>query len=479
MTTNISINNALPIDHLCAEKLLTTHNEKYHSRAYPFLVRLLQKSREGHLCIQDKKGEMIEALSIFLNQENPPIMRWRNCYYLTKNFSIETSILKNLQRLHNAPPSKRGKNMHFFNQTAPALSPHQKEAVCHALNNTVTLITGGPGSGKTHLAKTLIDICLSIYATVIFTAPTGRATFRFKNQRIIQKTLHHILGLHPFTLDVHPLIADFIIVDECSMIDARLFSLLLSSIASGSHLILIGDPDQLPPIESGPIFHNLLQIQEIRRIHLQHNLRSQQDALISLAQQIQKTPPEQIIQFLANSKHACMQWLPFPPQENIISSSIENKMTILTPFHHGPFGTKAYNNWINKNFPSFARKPIIITKNHHSLKLMNGDIGWKQSFFAYFDHEQTQQISLSQIPYHELAWAISIHKSQGSEFDHVALFLPPGSEIFGRRLLYTGVTRARYSIKLFASQETLHKIIMHEITYLCNLSQRWIQMTSA
>jgi exodeoxyribonuclease V alpha subunit len=437
---------------------------KEDSELHEFLALLMKRAREGHLCVQN--FEIHEKISHLTKGDKSPIVCYEDFYYLRRNFELETNIILHLKRLLNADSKLK-----FTPLQKENLYPAQNEALRKAFENQILLISGGPGSGKTYLANALIEALLAHKpdATILFTAPTGKAAFRIKHPKIEKGTLHNLLGLREKmteTFEAKPLIYDFIIADECSMVDARLFSLFLSSIPSGTHVILMGDPDQLPPVEAGFVFPDFFKIKDLPQVYLNQSMRSDQRGILRLAKLIRENETEEVINLLTSKSSIDVKLIPFPKEPPI---PIDNTITFLTPFRKGYFGSTYCNDFIEANKKSSLQTPLIITKNDYKFNLMNGDMGSKEGIYGYFP----QKLPLALLAEYELAWTISIHKSQGSEFDHVLILLPEGSEAFGKELLYTAVTRAKHSVQIAASPSTLRAILEKTSHPITGLASRW------
>jgi len=202
----------------------------------------------------------------------------------------------------------------------------------------------------------------------------------------------------------------------------------------------LGDGNQLPPVESGSIFNDLIDV--VPTAHLTKSLRSNQKEILDLAASILKgiAPTSQTF-------HG-------PLSHELIKK--HGSATILTPLREGPWGVKTLNQMLHG---TKKETPIIITRNDTATGLSNGDMGVLISpTQALFDGKQ---FPVSVLPSYELAYALSIHKSQGSEFDHVVVLAPPGTELFGREMLYTAVTRARKSVVLLGSAEVIAKTVQN------------------
>lgn len=425
-----------------------------------FLQELFSESRAGHLFLEH--SSIKERLQHLLEGKKSPLVEFENSFYLRRNFELETEIITHLKRILESPPAHC-----LTTPDCPHLYPDQARALELALSSNLTIITGGPGTGKTYLANKIIETFLQQRpsARIIATAPTGKAALRLEGLGIKVGTLHALLGIREsleYPQNLRPLIGDLIIVDECSMIDLKLWSHLLSAICPGAAVVLMGDAHQLPPVEGGSLFEDICALPAINKVHLNQILRTETDSINALADLVKKGEGEEALRLLNTSQEITLQPLS-TFQANV------NLTAILTPFQKGPFGTHAINEEVVKSL-SPEKRPIIITKNDYHLSLMNGDIGFIEGDKAHFPHKTFPSALLSSF---DLAYAISIHKSQGSEFDQISLLLPEGSEVFGRKLLYTAITRAKKSLTLYSSPATLLATIKTVTHSRSNLVKRY------
>ena len=352
-----------------------------------------------------------------------------------------------------------------------SLYPAQVQAFNSIFENRLVIITGGPGSGKTHLANAVIEalICENPNAKVIATAPTGKAAFRIKHPKAITKTLHSLLNLRQdinSSKSTRPIICDLLIVDESSMINIKLFKLLFESVLPHTHVVLMGDPDQLPPVEAGPIFSDLCRLNSIPSVNLNIVKRTDIASLTRLAHFIREGQIEDVFSLL-NDPNSKAQIKPLPATPPIVS---DEKSAIITPFKKGSFGTDACNNVHRHRLKS----PIMITQNDYKLSLMNGDIGLLEDGMVTFNQgERTKTYPLALLSHYTLAFAISIHKSQGSEFDHVHLILPQSDKPYTKEMVYTAVTRAKKTLTIYSSTETLTNALQHKESIGSNIALRF------
>lgn len=403
-----------------------------------FLSGLMQASREGHLCLDiaacdEKVRAGAQAFS------SPYVQRFENLCYLKRNWVYETRIIDHLRRLLGSTAS--------IDYNSDELNREQQEAVACALSHDLSIITGGPGTGKTFIAKHLVQ-AVGPGARVFLAAPTGKAAARLQqsNPGITCGTLHALLGIkseRDLVREGSYISGDLIVVDECSMIDVRLLSYFLASVHKGTRVVLMGDCDQLPPIESGSLFADLIDLVPTAR--LTQSLRSDRQEILDLASAIRQGRWTGEIFPLKNL------W------EEIRHHSWE-KTRILSCVREGPWGVNTLNQAI---FDQMNHKdgpiPILITRTDYNLGLYNGETGWLNGHEAFFPEKG--KIPLAALPAYEYAYCLSVHKSQGSEFDAVLLAVPPGSEVFGREMLYTAATRARSQIKVFSDPETIQKTL--------------------
>ncbi|MCB1114347.1 MAG: AAA family ATPase [Chlamydiia bacterium] len=343
------------------------------------------------------------------------------------------------------------------------LMPEQKAAVLDALKHPVFFLTGGPGTGKTHTAGLLIKAMKQADPNLLIgvAAPTGKAVSQLKKSLLKHlpeeafeaKTLHAMLEAFKDESPIQPY--QVILVDEGSMIHLDMFSRLMSALRPNCRLIVMGDPWQLPPVEAGAIFKDL--VEKAPGAKLTRCLRADLKEIVELSERIKAKDFKATLSFLKEG-HPGIEWVP----NCEMNFSVSEKMC-LTPLKKGPFGSlrlnqKALNECL---IPPY---PIIITRNHNELMLYNGDMGVilarevEPGVKARFDAREIPAVLL---PSWEYAWALSIHKSQGSEFDDIRILLPDDAEDLTAELLYTAVTRAKKSCTLHASELALSKTLQN------------------
>ncbi|MCH9627750.1 MAG: ATP-dependent RecD-like DNA helicase [Chlamydiales bacterium] len=364
-------------------------------------------------------------------------MQERGRIYLRRNWDCEQRFFHHFHRLKEQEPSLPIKELHL----TESLENEQKEAIFQAARRSLSLICGGPGTGKTFTAATLIRHFLPYLKEVVVAAPTGKAA---ANLRAPLKGLASVQTLHSL-LKKRQLTADLIVVDEASMIDAEMMASLFAAVKQEARLVLIGDKDQLPPVESGHFFADLAAdttlVTELNRC-----LRAELNTIVEWARAVRE------------GKEIPVQ--PLPPFDQLISWVLEEGVCILTPLRHGPWGVERLNQRVLKEHRKRGgtRFPIMIKVNDSAVDLYNGDLGEfvPSEKKAYFGEREVPEYLL---PHYEYAYVLSVHKSQGSEYDAVAVLLPEGADVFGREMLYTALTRAKKRVEVYAAEGMLAPIL--------------------
>lgn len=474
-----------------------------------------------------------------------PICQWKNYFYLQRYWVEESLFLQHFERLINSSPDLRMD----VNVKVQDLLLHQHvlaeqaEAILRVMNHTLSILSGGPGTGKTYTAGRMIQVFWESMDSeqqqsveILLTAPTGKAaanlqqslnrfTSHLQNFKpLIAQTLHAALEIYPDARKQQKILtADIIIVDESSMIDVRLMAKLFASIKKGARLILLGDRYQLPPVEAGSIFADMIHFCEEKPLHIVTELttclRAELKEIVDFSNQIQQQNTMGAAEILSKSaqgvKRANFSFFAQKELQVAQSAIVENagafynnllhdsfsvehmlaslkSFCLLTPLRKGPFGVEALNHLIfqflikkQMNAKASVFIPIMIMRNDYKRELFNGDIGllvlksrgfWKSSA-GYIDVSFTEedyaifppkektsesvcrQIPALLLPSYEYAYCMSVYKSQGSEFEHVFLILPEGSELFGREMLYTAATRAKQCLEIWTSNTMLKSLI--------------------
>lgn len=497
--------------------------------AHAFISHMSHALRQGHLCVTADaprpselgrlKEDELEWSEVewhkwdaFVRQGaaelsdaliGHTILKDRGRYYFQRFWNEEGRLLHNCRRLLDCSSSlviDRSKLSTLVDDNT-SLLPEQKRAIMMAVDRPLSLLAGGPGTGKTYTVGMLLrglwdcmDDAQRKTFRVAIAAPTGKAASQLQRslsrslcdtsweERLTAQTLHTLLGINPFWRDQRPRIAaDIVIVDESSMVDASLMSLLLRSIPSGSHLLLVGDPHQLPAVEVGSVFADLIQGLQPQGCYteLKVCLRAELKGILSLAEGVKAGDVGRVTAAIDEQGVAFEECaFQYSAQETLVQKyadryaygsdpaealAMQQQFRILTPLRRGLFGVER----LNALFADRLRAhivPIIITGNSPDIELFNGELGILVGGETGYFYDRTgaiRSLPRALLPKHELAYCLSVHKSQGSEFDEVALLLPPRSEGFGRQLLYTGITRAKRQVVLWGEQQRLSQLVLH------------------
>lgn len=533
-----------PID-LYFAKMIVPSNLDSLSRV--LVCYLLAMARQGHLCIRvvgnkvspspsilttdleevaRLEKEIVEAfyqLSSFFYEEileedytpSSPICRFQNRLYLQKNWLLEKEFIRQIARLQKKSPNLILQDI----EANSACNVEQRLALQRALSSSISVISGGPGTGKTFTA---IEILQSFFRAipeeertrvrVRLAAPTGKAVALLEKNMmsklgalpgVICGTLHFFLkvGLQEDSFQ-KSFFADLLLVDEASMLDAKLFVRLLSSLQEGGRVILMGDKDQLPPVESGGFFADLIDLAadlSIPATLLQKSVRVEKVGLQEFAdailmQDIEKIKRQEGVKIFPSLRNSvvkeilgkeCRAHFFIPYQEDfdpLKCLQAMERFRILSPIKKGPLGVEALNQVIlagvihERRLDEKVICPILITENDAVRGLMNGDTGilvaevssLKKGLFtsedrAYFfskeGQDQTRDLSAVVLPAFTFGYCLSVHKSQGSEYESVLVILPSGSEKFGREVLYTAITRAKKYVSLITEEPILRSLL--------------------
>jgi exodeoxyribonuclease V alpha subunit len=406
-----------------------------------------------------------------------------------------------------------------------------------ALSTRLLLLTGGPGTGKTRTIALLLDVLnarafdSAQTLRIALAAPTGKAAARLAEavrdghagMSTPATTLHRLLGLsgdgRPPRFDAaQPLPFDVVVVDEASMIDLPMMARLVAAVADSALLLLVGDPDQLPSVEAGAVLAALCAAADgsqplaTHHVHLERVYRQAEtlvlaplsaairvgagDAAIDLLQagagvQWQRGGDAALAAFV--QEHALPQYRQIQNSTDLASALSEAKrFRILTALREGPAGSQTLNQLIAQQLHHdphgfFAGRLVMVTENSYRHGLFNGDIGlcWPDAdgiLRVWFESDGASTPDLAtharawnpaQLPAHESAFALTVHKAQGSEFARALLVLPEhDARVVSRELLYTGLSRAREAVTLWASEAMVRAAIARRVSRWDGLAGR-------
>lgn len=559
----------------------------------PFAYLVSKKLSEGHVCLHlNDIEEELENVSFYdtaialknkaklhneplvtsKHEAKQPFVLHNSRLYLQRYFNYETSILNRLKTFAEDDLKGREKRISslklqgpfitsLFNSSVTIKSDTGNEnidwqlaAAVSAIANNFTIITGGPGTGKTTTVAKILSILFTINPDlkVALSAPTGKAAVRMAeslkassataNKNIGEKlraitpgTIHRLLKYIPDSPYFrhnkdNPVNYDVVIVDESSMIDVALFAKLLDAIGNDTKLILLGDKDQLASVEAGSLFGDLCKSQTVsnlmsaevvalinsfipednRQITRDYILATNSHALFGHVVELKRshrfTSDKGIGRFsravIKNDKAVLEEYLQNNMDEQVtidtgydnqiveqfadgykeyieepdIKKALQklNQLRVLCAVREGEHGLYSLNTsietflkkkkLINKNRDFYENRPIIITKNYYTLSLFNGDVGLIRPdengvIKAWFEDSDKglKSVLPGYIAEAETVFAMTIHKSQGSEYDKVLVILPDNTNIsiLTRELLYTAVTRAKSKVIIQASEAVI------------------------
>jgi exodeoxyribonuclease V alpha subunit len=503
-------------------------------------------------------------------ESRPLILDDAGRLFLQRYWQHERTVASDLLNRLRQPPASlddaalAGSFLRLFPASTPGETNWQQVAVFAAMRQGVSVITGGPGTGKTYTVARLLAALFEqpggAQRIVRLAAPTGKAVARLQESlseaagslqarddikaRLQDKnlacTLHRLLGTMPDSPDFrhnagNPLPVDVLIVDEASMIGLSLMARLLAALKPEARLVLVGDNDQLPPVDPGSVLHDLCQATAANRfsVDFREACRRCCGARLEDAPADSVALPDTVIRLAVNHRsgnsrflHAASQslnagdadafvnlardpaatdstvvWKELPRPDALkntlremvrrhyapvlqcasVAEALElfGRFRILCAVREGPYGCESINRLVETilqeeqlipsghfHLSGYRGKPVMVTANNYVLKLFNGDIGlaWPEDgramvHFPSGDNGATS-VALERLPAHETVYAMTVHKSQGSEFQHVLVILPDReSPLLTRQLLYTGLTRARQSVSLLSPERVLRQAI--------------------
>jgi exodeoxyribonuclease V alpha subunit len=393
----------------------------------------------------------------------------------------------------------------YFSQCGYSLAPEQQEAVLTALTSPITIISGGPGTGKTHTIKVIVDAISTLcpFAAVKLCAPTGRASVRIGEVTGGESaTIHSMLELKSYTKDYatpKALTCDYLIVDEFSMVDMQICQYLFMAASSKTRVIILGDHNQLPSVGPGLVLRDMIDakifpvvtltrifrqdVQEkpSRIIENAHSIIAPADAKKKLRFANPQKPGEDFYFLGKDGPRSILETI-----QTVVETAVNNdhvpleSIAVLTPIHYGDLGTANLNTVLQSRLNPSTEKlqfkdmefrlhdKVIHTENDYSLGVYNGEVGFIVEFGDTSDAALTVAYPGKTVIYPraklgklDLAYAMTIHKMQGSECRLVVM------PVFNNRLskhgIYTAVTRAKRSVVLIGNEEDLRKGLQVEI----------------
>ncbi len=499
--------------------LLATYNGHtcvLESNLITFVTGLLKVSEEDVLyAIKDmmsKEQIKIEEREEIATVDGKTELQIREWVYLMDYYKTELNIARQIHGLEQASNIKRIANFNSELEKVEKssnlkLSDKQKEAIKLINENNVCIITGGPGTGKTTIIKTIIDIYKSKGKKVVLCAPTGRAAKRMTEATGEEaKTLHRLLEIGKVfeekpdpDMDVTPIDGDVVVIDEISMVDIFLMNYVVKALFKGTKLVLVGDTDQLPSVGPGCVLKDFIDSKQIPCVKLNKIFRqAMQSKIIVNSHKVNEG-----INFLEEKEENKNELNDFIFEEERNSAEIVNKILkeysldkqIITPSKKGDLGTKNLNKLIQEKFnPLNVMKnekkfgevifregdKVMQTKNNYDIMwrrdseissgIFNGEMGIIEKINdnlgeikIKFDDEKVAFYGFQDLDQLEHSYAITVHKSQGSEFSEVIFPVYQAAPmLLTRNLLYTGMTRAKDKLIMIGNPYTVQFMINNE-----------------
>lgn len=452
---------------------------------------------------------------IYTEDINQKEFVFRRSLYLAEENIAKSIIAKTRQSIKIKNYDKQIEKVSNVNSLV--LSDEQKQAISTCLNNYISVITGGPGTGKTTIIKCIIDILENLKKEYVLCAPTGRAAKRIKETTGKEaKTLHRLLEITKVENDnldmfldimVRPIEAEVVIIDEASMIDTMMMNNIIKALKVNTKLILVGDVNQLPSVGAGAVLKDIIDSNCVNTVYLKKIYRqSAKSDIIVNAHRVNdgiypefKTKDTDLFFYQTDSVSSTLDKIDSVISEEIdlhedVKDAIDilKNMQILTPMKKTELGTIQLNEILQEKLnkkdgikieKKFGDKTFRVSDkvmqivNNYDKKfsidgkffdgVFNGDIGYitkidnlEEKLYVLFDDEKEVEYDFDELDQLEHAYAITIHKSQGSEFDFCILPIYIGyPKLFTRNLLYTAMTRAKKKLVIIGSKKMINYMV--------------------
>ena len=462
-------------------------------------------------------------------------------FYLNDIYRWEVSACENLRRINQSAEDFKSDEVNIDfdkieNRMGISFSDEQKEAVKGAISNGITVITGGPGTGKTTILRAITMLLREMGDSVALAAPTGRAAKRIKESTGYRGyTIHRLLeaSIDEKKDEVifrrnqeNPIEADAVIIDEASMIDVELMSRLLEACTDSIRLVLVGDVDQLPPVGPGSVLRDIIDSEYIHTTSLKSIFRQAEESKIVVSAHEINRGEEPNLSYREGDDLIFMPKRTYAEvQDEIAKLAVYEEVQVITPTKRGKLGTVTLNKMLqdflnpreewkqeirknlletennldedarndeitevrNKNYASIDLNDdffrlgdrVMQIKNNYGKQwkipalevegsgLFNGDMGkiieidtLNKIISVEFDEGKIAQYERKDFKELQLSYAITVHKSQGSEFSMVVMPIANYGPVLGtKNLLYTGITRGKDNVVLLGDEKALIRMI--------------------
>lgn len=439
-------------------------------------------------------------------------------------YQAETQTARRLLALRDAPGKIKSVDVEkiisqWEREAGIQLAQAQKEAIHASLKYGVFVLTGGPGTGKTTVVKGILTVLEKAGCRILLAAPTGRAAKRLaESSGHPAQTVHRLLEYQPdgsgFNFgknDSDPLDAEAIIIDEASMLDITLMHHLLKAVPGGCRLIFVGDVDQLPSVGPGSVLKDIIRSKKMPVVRLENVFR--QAEVSPIVRNAHRINHGQMPEF---APHSDFEFVPFDNEYQaaefvarlygqVAAEHGLQYVQVLSPMHKNPCGVQNLNKVLQQhlNPPAADKGELVLPggavlregdkvmqiRNNYEKEVFNGDIGriiridggnvtvayddgGKPVFTSFEDEYEYEGIGGNKTVYTsaevdelQLAYAMSVHKSQGSEYPVVILLMVPGHYIMlQRNLFYTAVTRARQKVVIVGSKKAVQTAVLNDKT---------------
>jgi len=503
---------------------------------------------QGHSCIQlDEQGRALvlaSGLAVFYSHAVAweqvaalPLVVEQDRLYLHRYWFYENRLAMQIKEMIKVSYSfeKLEILLDKYFQSEVDETDWQREAAKMAAAQSFSMITGGPGTGKTTTVVKILALLQELAEQPLYialAAPTGKAAMRLQESIGFNKaalpcpdaikshipeavtTLHRLLGAKPpspyFRHDANkPLAYDLVVVDEASMVDLAMMSKLLNALKPGSRLILLGDKDQLASVESGAVLADLtlalpkhtLELKKphrfddsIKRLAVAVNFQQDDSAWEMLNEDNENVAvlEEDLVHYVSGQQVGYLRLIQAGAEFDEIYRVFSrfqvlcaNRLGInsVADINHRVEQQLFEHNVINLSGLWYAGRPVMVTQNNYALHLYNGDIGICMAdkdqdgklmvFFQRTDGSVKKYLP-ARVPHCETVFAMTIHKSQGSEFEEVLIVLPEAiNPVLTKELLYTAITRAKKTVKLVADKAVFKATVRQRIKRITGLVDKF------